>query len=427
MNILLLGSGGREHTLAWKLAQSPLAEKIFVIPGNPGIAAVQKCECVKTVSMEDNQALLQFAQEQKIELVVVGPEVPLMNGVVDTFEKAGIKAFGPSKEAAQLEGSKVFAKTIMKKYGIPTASYEVFHDLEEAKIYVEKMKQPFAIKADGLAAGKGVILTQTADEAVDALDTIMGEKKFGAAGSQVVIEEFMQGEEASILAFTDGKTIFPMKSSQDHKRIFDGDKGENTGGMGTYAPAPVVTPEILKEVQEKILEPIIAAMNQEGKPYKGCVYAGLMITQNGPKVVEFNARFGDPETQVVLPLLKSDLVEIMLACCEGKLAEKKIEWDDENASACVIMSSKGYPNAYEKNKVITGIEDAEKLGALVFHAGTKMSDGNLVTSGGRVLGVVGCAPSLRQAVNKAYEGVAKIHFDGAFYRHDIAHRAFEKE
>lgn len=427
MNILLLGSGGREHTLAWKLAQSPLAEKIFVIPGNPGIAAVQKCECVKTVSMEDNQALLQFAQEQKIELVVVGPEVPLMNGVVDTFEKAGIKAFGPSKEAAQLEGSKVFAKTIMKKYGIPTASYEVFHDLEEAKIYVEKMKQPFAIKADGLAAGKGVILTQTADEAVDALDTIMGEKKFGAAGSQVVIEEFMQGEEASILAFTDGKTIFPMKSSQDHKRIFDGDKGENTGGMGTYAPAPVVTPEILKEVQEKILEPIIAAMNQEGKPYKGCLYAGLMITQNGPKVVEFNARFGDPETQVVLPLLKSDLVEIMLACCEGKLAEKKIEWDDENASACVIMSSKGYPNAYEKNKIITGIEDAEKLGALVFHAGTKMSDGNLVTSGGRVLGVVGCAPSLRQAVNKAYEGVAKIHFDGAFYRHDIAHRAFEKE
>lgn len=427
MNILLLGSGGREHTLAWKLAQSPLAEKIFVIPGNPGIAAVQKCECVKTVSMEDNQALLQFAQEQKIELVVVGPEVPLMNGVVDTFEKAGIKAFGPSKEAAQLEGSKVFAKTIMKKYGIPTASYEVFHDLEEAKIYVEKMKQPFAIKADGLAAGKGVILTQTADEAVDALDTIMGEKKFGAAGSQVVIEEFMQGEEASILAFTDGKTIFPMKSSQDHKRIFDGDKGENTGGMGTYAPAPVVTSEILKEVQEKILEPIIAAMNQEGKPYKGCLYAGLMITQNGPKVVEFNARFGDPETQVVLPLLKSDLVEIMLACCEGKLAEKKIKWDDENASACVIMSSKGYPNAYEKNKVITGIEDAEKLGALVFHAGTKMSDGNLVTSGGRVLGVVGCAPSLRQAVNKAYEGVAKIHFDGAFYRHDIAHRAFEKE
>lgn len=427
MNILLLGSGGREHTLAWKLAQSPLAEKIFVIPGNPGIAAVQKCECVKTVSMEDNQALLQFAQEQKIELVVVGPEVPLMNGVVDTFEKAGIKAFGPSKEAAQLEGSKVFAKTIMKKYGIPTASYEVFHDLEEAKIYVEKMKQPFAIKADGLAAGKGVILTQTADEAVDALDTIMGEKKFGAAGSQVVIEEFMQGEEASILAFTDGKTIFPMKSSQDHKRIFDGDKGENTGGMGTYAPAPVVTPEILKEVQEKILEPIIAAMNQEGKPYKGCLYAGLMITQNGPKVVEFNARFGDPETQVVLPLLKSDLVEIMLACCERKLAEKKIEWDDENASACVIMSSKGYPNAYEKNKIITGIEDAEKLGALVFHAGTKMSDGNLVTSGGRVLGVVGCAPSLRQAVNKAYEGVAKIHFDGAFYRHDIAHRAFEKE
>lgn len=427
MNILLLGSGGREHTLAWKLAQSPLAEKIFVIPGNPGIAAVQKCECVKTVSMEDNQALLQFAQEQKIKLVVVGPEVPLMNGVVDTFEKAGIKAFGPSKEAAQLEGSKVFAKTIMKKYGIPTASYEVFHDLEEAKVYVEKMKQPFAIKADGLAAGKGVILTQTADEAVDALDTIMGEKKFGAAGSQVVIEEFMQGEEASILAFTDGKTIFPMKSSQDHKRIFDGDKGENTGGMGTYAPAPVVTPEILKEVQEKILEPIIAAMNQEGKPYKGCLYAGLMITQNGPKVVEFNARFGDPETQVVLPLLKSDLVEIMLACCEGKLAEKKIEWDDENASACVIMSSKGYPNAYEKNKVITGIEDAEKLGALVFHAGTKMSDGNLVTSGGRVLGVVGCAPSLRQAVNKAYEGVAKIHFDGAFYRHDIAHRAFEKE
>ena len=423
MNILLVGSGGREHALAWKLSQSVHTDKLYAVPGNPGIA--QFAECVSGISVEDNDAIVALAKEKNIGLVVVGPEVPLVNGVVDSLTAAGIKAFGPTKDAAELEGSKVYAKVVMRRYKIPTARSEVFGDPARAHVYVRQMRQPFAIKADGLAAGKGVILTKTVDEAVEAIDYLMKEKAFGDAGNRVVIEEFMEGEEASVLAFTDGETIVAMPASQDHKRVNDGDEGLNTGGMGAYAPAPVMTPELSERVMEEILKPTIEGMKKEGRPYKGCLYAGLMITAKGPKVVEFNARFGDPETQVVLPLLKSDLVEVMLACVDGKLAETKIEWSDE-AAVSVVMASGGYPGDYEKGKTIQGIKDAEAAGTLVFHAGTAEKDGGIVTAGGRVLNVVGVAKDIRTAVDKAYAGVEKISFEGVHYRKDIAHRALER-
>ncbi|MBP3689950.1 MAG: phosphoribosylamine--glycine ligase [Schwartzia sp.] len=422
MNILLIGSGGREHALAWKLSQSKHADKLYAVPGNPGIA--QFAECVSGVSIEDNDAIVALAKEKNIGLVVVGPEVPLVNGVVDALTAAGIKAFGPTKNAAELEGSKVYAKVVMRRYKIPTARSEVFGDPSRAHVYVRQMRQPFAIKADGLAAGKGVILTKTVDEAIEAIDLLMKEKAFGDAGNRVVIEEFMEGEEASVLAFTDGETIVAMPASQDHKRVNDGDEGLNTGGMGAYAPAPVMTPELSERVMEEILKPTIEGMKKEGRPYKGCLYAGLMITAKGPKVVEFNARFGDPETQVVLPLLKSDLVEVMLACVDGKLAETKIEWSDE-AAVSVVMASGGYPGDYEKGKAIQGVKDAEAAGTLVFHAGTAEKDGGLVTAGGRVLNVVGVAKDIPEAVKKSYAGVEKISFEGMHYRKDIAHRALE--
>lgn len=423
MKILVIGGGGREHTLAWKLAQSPQAEKIYAIPGNPGMAKIAECE--NGISIEDNEALMAFAKEKGVELVVVGPEVPLTNGLVDAMNGAGIRAFGPTRAAAELEGSKSFAKDIMQKYGIPTAKYRVFTDAASARDYVQAEGAPIVIKADGLAAGKGVVVAQTVDEALTAVNNIMEGQSFGAAGARVVIEECMFGEEASLLAFTDGETIVPMVSSQDHKRAFDGDKGPNTGGMGTYAPAPVMTNELVQEATEKILRPIITAMQKEGRPYKGCLYAGLMITEAGPKVVEFNARFGDPETQVVLPLLKSDLLEIMLACCDGRLAEQDIKWSD-GAAVCVVMASDGYPGGYPKGLPIKGVEQAEAGGALVFHAGTAERDGRLVTAGGRVLGVVARAADIRSAVDDAYAAVSRIHFHGAQYRHDIAHRALER-
>ena len=423
MNILLIGSGGREHALAWKLSKSKHTDILYAVPGNPGIS--QFAECVSGVSVEDNDAIVALAKEKNIGLVVVGPEAPLVNGLVDALTAAGIKTFGPTKEAAELEGSKVYAKVVMRRYKIPTARSEVFGDPSRAHVYVRQMRQPFAIKADGLAAGKGVILTKTADEAIEAIDLLMKEKAFGDAGNRIVIEEFMEGEEASVLAFTDGETIVAMPASQDHKRVNDGDEGLNTGGMGAYAPAPVMTPELSERVMEEILKPTIEGMKKEGRPYKGCLYAGLMITAKGPKVVEFNARFGDPETQVVLPLLKSDLVEVMLACVDGKLAETNIEWSNE-AAVSVVMASDGYPGDYEKGKTITGIDEAEKNGALVFHAGTAEKDGRIVTAGGRVLNVVGVAKDIRAAVDKAYAGVQKISFDGAHYRKDIAHRALER-
>ena len=426
MNILVIGGGGREHTLAWKLAQSPSATKLYAIPGNPGMAAV--AECVSGISIEDNEAVVAFAEEHAIDLVVIGPEVPLTNGIVDAFEAAGILAFGPRKAAAELEGSKAFSKGLMKKYGIPTAKYEVFTDAEAAKDYVRQEGAPIVIKADGLAAGKGVIVAETCDEALAAVADIMEDQEFGAAGNRVVIEEFMEGEEASLLCFTDGETIVPMISSQDHKRAYDGDKGPNTGGMGTYAPAPVMTPAMIEATKEKILKPVIAAMKQEGRTYQGCLYAGLMITKDGPKVVEFNARFGDPETQVVLPLLKSDLVDIMVACAKGddSLKDLDIAWSD-GAAVCVVLASGGYPKSYRKGYEITGLDEAEKLGCHVFHAGTAERDGSVVTAGGRVLGVVAEAADVRAAVDKAYQGVNVIDFKDKMFRHDIAHRALERQ
>lgn len=423
MNILVIGSGGREHTLAWKLAQSPKATNLYAIPGNPGMAEV--AECVSGISITDNDAVAVFAKEKQIDLAVVGPEVPLTNGLVDALNAAGIKAFGPTKLAAEIEGSKAFSKGLMKKYGIPTAKYEVFTESDAARAYIEQEGAPIVIKADGLAAGKGVIVAMTKEEALAAIADIMEDQEFGMAGSRVVIEEFMEGEEASLLCFTDGKTICPMISSQDHKRAYDGDKGPNTGGMGTYAPAPVMTKAMVEKAYETILVPTIQAMEQEGRLYKGCLYAGLMITAEGPKVVEFNARFGDPETQVVLPLLESDLVDIMLACADGNLAGQDIQWSD-GAAVCVVMASGGYPKSYQKGFAIAGLAEAKAAGTEVFHAGTAEKDGQIVTAGGRVLGVVAKADDVKTAVDKAYAGVREISFQDAFYRNDIAHRALER-
>lgn len=419
MNILVIGSGGREHALYWKLSESPQTEQIYAIPGNPGMGASA------AIALDDHAAILRFVKEHEIGLVVVGPEVPLMNGLVDELEAAGIRAFGPRANAAEIEGSKSFAKDLMKKYGIPTARYEVFTAAELARAYIRQEGAPIVVKADGLAAGKGVIVAMTEQEALDAVDAIMEDHSFGDAGARVVIEEFMEGEEASLLAFTDGTTIRPMISAQDHKRAYDGDRGPNTGGMGTYAPAPVMTPEMTERAVEEILKPTIAAMAKEGRVYRGCLYLGLMVTADGPKVVEFNARFGDPETQVVLPLLDSDLVAIMCACADGTLADVPIRWKD-GAAVCVVLASGGYPGHYDKGQEIHGLADAEAMGALVFHAGTAMKDGKLVTNGGRVLGVVGRGADISSAVDAAYAAATKISFKDAYYRKDIAHRALER-
>lgn len=419
MNILVIGSGGREHALYWKLSESPQTEQIYAIPGNPGMGASA------AIALDDHAAILRFVKEHEIGLVVVGPEVPLMNGLVDELEAAGIRAFGPRANAAEIEGSKSFAKDIMKKYGIPTARYEVFTAAEPARAYIRQEGAPIVVKADGLAAGKGVIVAMTEQEALDAVDAIMEDHSFGDAGARVVIEEFMEGEEASLLAFTDGTMIRPMISAQDHKRAYDGDRGPNTGGMGTYAPAPVMTPEMTERAVEEILKPTIAAMAKEGRVYRGCLYLGLMVTADGPKVVEFNARFGDPETQVVLPLLDSDLVAIMCACADGTLADVPIRWK-EGAAVCVVLASGGYPGHYDKGQEIHGLADAEAMGALVFHAGTAMKDGKLVTNGGRVLGVVGRGADISSAVDAAYAAATKISFKDAYYRKDIAHRALER-
>ena len=408
MNVLLIGSGGREHALAWKISQSPQLGKFFAIPGSPGIKNF--AECVN-LSIEDNAALVDFAKNNAIDLVVIGPEAPLVNGLVDALNDAGIKAFGCTRAAAQIEGSKIFAKRLMKKYGIPTADFEVFDDLDAAKNYICSKGAPIVVKADGLAAGKGVIVAQTLDEALNAVDEM---KNFGAAGNKVVIEEFMDGEEASVLALTDGEKILPLIAAQDHKRALDGDKGLNTGGMGAYAPAPIVDAKIAAQVEEQILKPTIAALKAEGITYRGCLCVGLMIQNGAAKVVEFNCRFGDPETQVVLPLLESDLLDLMQACAGGDLGDRKLSWS--NASAvCVILASGGYPKSYKKNLPIDGVTKAKSLGAMIFHAGTKIQSGELVTSGGRVLGVTATAPTLREAVDKAYRCADVIHFDDMHY------------
>lgn len=425
MKILLIGGGGREHALAWKLAQSSKVSNIFAAPGNPGIAELPKCECI-ALSLDDLEKVADYAEDNGIDLTVVGPEATLVAGIADVFKRRGLPVFGPSKAAAQLEGSKAFSKELMAKYDIPTAFFKVCEDIETAKAYVEEKGAPIVVKADGLAAGKGVVVAMTKEEALEAIDDMMADQKFGNAGARVVLEEFMEGEEASLLAFTDGKTVIPMIAAQDHKRIFDNDEGPNTGGMGTYAPAPVMTDVLRLKATERVLKPVVAAMAQEGTPYQGCLYAGLMINGDSVKVVEFNCRFGDPETQVILPLLDGDLAEIMLACATGTLEEVEVGWHDK-AAVCVVMASGGYPGSYENGKEITGLAEANSDEAtVVFHAGTKAVDGKIVTAGGRVLGVTSVDKNIRDARDRAYAAVEKVKFDEVFYRKDIAWRALKR-
>lgn len=417
MKILVVGGGGREHAIIRKLKESPHTEKIYCAPGNGGIAF--DAECVPINAM-DISGMVQFAAEKTIDLVVVAPDDPLVAGMVDAMQAAGIKTFGPNQKAAQIEGSKVFSKGLMKKYQIPTAGYEVFEDYDTVVAYIKsKNEYPVVIKADGLALGKGVIIAQNEEEAIRGLQSIMQDKVFGESGNQVVIEEFLTGPEVSVLAFTDSKTIYPMVSSKDHKRAYDGDKGPNTGGMGTISPNPYYTEEIAEKCMKTIFIPTIEAMNAEGRPFSGCLYFGLMLTPKGPKVIEYNARFGDPEAQVVLPRLKTDLVEIMLAIYHQKLGEMQIEWSDD-ACACVIMASGGYPGNYPKGIQIKGLDANGQIeNATVFHAGTKLADHDIVTNGGRVLGVTAKAESLEKALEQAYQAVKKIDFEGAEYRTDI--------
>lgn len=420
MKVLVIGSGGREHALVWKIGQSPKVDKIYCAPGNAGIA--QQAECV-AIKADDLDGLLAFAQQNQIDLTVVGPEVPLTMGIVDKFQEQGLKIFGPSGKAAEIEGSKTFAKDLMAKYNIPTAKYGAFTDAAEAKSFLDTVGLPCVVKADGLAAGKGVLICETKAEAEEAIADILVDNKFGSAGSRVVVEEFLTGQEVSMLAFTDGKTVVPMVSSQDHKRIWDGDKGLNTGGMGAYSPAPVYTADIHEIVVPQVLEATVKAMEAEGRSFSGILYAGLMLTADGPKVLEFNARFGDPETQAVLPRLKSDLVDIFLAIIDGRLNEMDIQWH-EAAAVCVVMASGGYPETSEKGQVITGLAEAAATGAIVFHAGTKETDGNIVTNGGRVLGISALGNDIAQAIANAYRGVEQIKFENMQYRTDIGKKAF---
>ena len=420
MKVLVVGSGGREHALVWKMNQSPKVDKIYCAPGNAGIAQLAECAAIKA---DDLDGLLEFALQQQIDLTVVGPEVPLTMGIVDKFQEKGLKIFGPSGKAAEIEGSKTFAKNLMAKYNIPTAKYGAFTDAAEAKAFLEQVGLPCVVKADGLAAGKGVLICETQAEAEAAIDNILVDNKFGDAGSQVVVEEFLTGQEVSMLAFTDGKTVVPMVSSQDHKRIWDGDKGLNTGGMGAYSPAPVYTEAVHAIVVPEVLEATVAAMRAEGRPFAGILYAGLMLTADGPKVLEFNARFGDPETQAVLPRLKSDLVEIFLSIIEGRLDQMQIEWYEE-AAVCVVLASGGYPESSDKGREITGLQQAADTGAIVFHAGTKETEGKIVTNGGRVLGISALGKDIAQAIDNAYKGVAQIKFENMQYRTDIGKKAF---
>jgi phosphoribosylamine--glycine ligase len=420
MKVLVIGSGGREHSLIWKLHQSPRVSKLYCAPGNAGISELAECVAI---SAEDVKGLVRFAAKEKIDLTLVGPESSLTLGVVDAFEKKGLRIFGPTKKAAILEGSKVFTKKFMQDYNIPTAGFTVFRKRERAVEYVERIGAPVVIKADGLAAGKGVIVAQTVQEAKDAIDIIMKDKVFGEAGNRVVVEDFMDGEEASFLAFTDGKTVLPLPTSQDHKPIFDNDKGPNTGGMGAYSPAPVVTPALEKQVINKIMIPTVKGMAKEGRPYKGILYAGLMIKDGKAKVVEFNCRFGDPEAQPLLMRLNSDLVDVIEAALDGKLNKIKLDIDPR-PTVCVVMASGGYPGSYKKGKVITGLTKAAKQeSVVVFHAGTALKNKKIVTSGGRVLGVTSIGNDLDEAISRAYKTVAMIKWPGSFHRTDIGAKA----
>ena len=417
MKILVIGSGGREHAIVRKLKESPQVEKVYCAPGNGGIS--RDAECASVGAM-DKEGMLALAREKGVDLVFVAPDDPLAAGMVDYLEEAGFPCFGPNAKAAEIESSKVFSKNLMKQYGIPTAGYEVFSDPVQALEYIRKQgTYPAVVKADGLALGKGVVIAQNEEEAKNALHSIMEDKIFGESGSQVVVEEFLTGPEVSVLAFTDGKVLKPMVSSMDHKRAYDGDKGPNTGGMGTISPNPFYTEEVAKECMEKIFLPTMEAMNQEGRTFKGCLYFGLMLTPQGPKVIEYNSRFGDPETQVVLPRLDTDFAEIVKAVAEERLSQVEVRWK-EQASACVVIASGGYPGSYKKGLEIHGLdENGQAEGVTVYHAGTKWEDGKFFTNGGRVLGVTALGDTLEEALDKAYAGVEKITFEGAMYRKDI--------
>ena len=418
MRVLILGSGGREHALAWKIAQSPKVNKIYCAPGNAGTASV--AENID-ISPDNIQALLNFALIKGIGLTVVGPEQPLVKGIADSFEESGLRVFGPSQRAAEIEGSKVFCKDLMKKYGIPTARYESFNSLDQVKLFT-KEDEPVVVKASGLASGKGVVLCRNGKEARSAIQSIMQGKVFGNAGDQVVIEEFLTGQEVSLLAFTDGKTILPLESAQDHKAAFDDDKGPNTGGMGAYSPAPIFTDKLKKKVVDEIMIPTVRAMAKEGRYYRGILYAGLMLTESGPKVLEFNARFGDPETQPIMMRIKNDIVPIFEACIDGTLATQTLQWKPES-TVCVVMAAKGYPGSYEKGNEITGLNLDENQQAMVFHAGTKLDNGKVLTNGGRVLGVTALGLNINQAIKNAYSVVDKIKWDGIHFRKDIGSKA----
>lgn len=423
MKVLVVGGGGREHALVWKIGLSPRVSKVYCAPGNAGISKQAEIVAIKPNEID---ALLQFALKEKIDLTVVGPEDPLTRGIVDRFESAGLAIFGPSRRAAEIEGSKAFAKALMEKYQIPTGAYSVFEDPEEARVYVRQRGAPIVVKADGLAAGKGVVICKTVEEAIHWIDRMMVERIFGDAGKRVVIEEHLTGEEASFIALTDGQTILPLASSQDHKAVFDGDEGPNTGGMGAYSPAPVVTEEVDRKIMETILQPLIKGMEKEGRPYRGVVYAGLMISEGQPKVLEFNARLGDPETQPIFMRLQSDIVPVFEACIRGGLSRFRLEWDPR-PSVCVVMASKGYPGNYERGKVIKGLDEVARMEDLfVFHAGTALQDGEVVTNGGRVLGVTGLGENIREAIERTYQAVRKISWEGVHYRTDIAQKALKK-
>ena len=420
MKVLIVGGGGREHALAWKLSQSKRVTKLFIAPGNPGTA--MHGENVN-IAAEEIEELKAFALREKIDFTVVGPELPLTLGITDAFAASNLLVFGPSKAAAELEGSKAFSKELMLRHNIPTAFYKKFEDAAEAREYIKAHKAPMVVKADGLAAGKGVVICQSAQEALEAVDLIMTEKAFGSAGKKIIIEEFLTGEEASFLAITDGKTVLPLAPAQDHKAIFDGDRGPNTGGMGAYSPAPVITPELEREVMERVMLPAVRGMEKEGRPYKGILYAGLMITEAGPKVLEFNCRFGDPETQPILVRLGSDLLEALLAAARGNLDEVSLEWKKE-AAVCVVMAAKGYPGEYLKGSEIKGLPEAALLpDTVVFHAGTSGRDDKVVTSGGRVLGITALGADIKTAIENAYRAVALISWEGAQYRTDIGKKA----
>ena len=420
MKILVVGGGGREHALVWKIAQSPLVETIYCAPGNPGTATLAENVAI---GVDELDVLLEFALAEKIDLTVVGPEQPLSLGIVDLFEEHGLKVFGPRKNAAIIEASKAFSKDLMRKYDVPTAAYGVFSEIGPAVAFIEQTGAPIVVKADGLAAGKGVIIAQTRDEAVAAVTDMLSGNAFGTAGSRVVIEEFLTGEEASFLAITDGRHIIPLASAQDHKAIFDNDQGPNTGGMGAYSPAPVVTPAVHKNAMEQVLRRAVDGMAAEGRPYRGVLYAGLMVTGGQAKTLEFNARFGDPECQPLLMRMKSDIVPVLLAVATGDLSGVEIEWHDK-AAVCVVMAAEGYPGDYRKGDVISGLDEAAELdGVYVFHAGTSLEDGRCVTNGGRVLGVTALGDTVQDAIARAYEGVGRITWPGVQFRRDIGKKA----